>query len=106
MNDTSKPDWVMLGVSFGDKVRVLASTELTEAELASELENYDDLYGGWDFGRTGVRPRYRHTVTAEMRTFVMVEADTYELALAALFGQWTPKPAERAALTGRRELSS
>ena len=86
------PDFVMVGGQHDGKVYLFASKTLTEAELRVEADELDH-YPEWWMPRQP--PRYRHYVTAEMRDFVQVVADTYAEAFATLFEQWTPEPATR-----------
>jgi hypothetical protein len=91
------PDWVMVGVPHNGGVRLLASKEMTHAELSADFGYADIGMTGWDPPALTSR---RITLTAGMRTFIMIEAPDYPSAFAALFEQWTPGPAERAALPG------
>ena len=93
------PDWVMCGVPWNGGVRLLASKEMTHAELDAQF-GYTDI---WDGGLTpgyAIPASRRITLTAGMRTFVMIEAPDYPTAFAALFEQWTPGPGDHAALPG------
>jgi hypothetical protein len=89
-NSHSSPDFVMIGGQSDGKVYLLASTELRHIELKTELENMN-LYSHY-IGPIPTRsPSYRHTITAEMRSYVQVVADTYPQAFETLFNQWAPQ---------------
>lgn len=85
----STPDWVMLGVPTPDgRVAVYASKELNQAELTHETE-FDDIYAWYE---PVIRvPRHRIELTVEMRTYVVVTADTYAQAFRVLFDEWSPE---------------
>ncbi|MBF9135292.1 hypothetical protein I0C86_41310 [Plantactinospora sp. S1510] len=86
------PDWVILGVPTPDgQVVICASKDLNHAELAAELDEYD--WGGFLGRRT---PTRRYELTVEMRSYVLVLADTYQEALRKLFGVWSPDIDDRA----------
>ncbi|MGW6698835.1 hypothetical protein [Nocardia sp. NPDC055049] len=93
-----RPDFVILGAPHPEGgVIVLASKELTQAELRTEL-NEDELFGGYGYDRRigSVLRDYRTTLSTELRGYTMVLADTYGQAMANLFEQWTPpEPAGR-----------
>lgn len=65
---------------------VLASTELSQAELNYEAE-YEEMFG--ILARPELR-RQRYTLTTEMRGYVMILGANYPDALSKLFGQWSP----------------
>lgn len=92
-----RPDWVVLGSPHQNGVMILASKDLTQAELEFER---DDLMA---WGRVeAVASHYRITLTVEMRTYVVVFADTYAEAWQRLFQQWQPE--EPTAIEGRRAI--
>lgn len=97
-----RPDWVMCGTPWPEdgKVAILASTELSQAELEARRDTYRidpyelfDLYGFRD-------APMRYTLTVQMDRFVIVMADTYEQAFRSLFEQWSPQRQARAPLGG------
>ena len=92
------PEWVMLGVPRADgKVAIYASKELNHAELTHETDEYD--LDSWLAQPSPRAPRQRIELTVNMRTFVVVVADTYAEALAGLLNVWSPEPdSERQAL--------
>lgn len=99
---TERPDFVMVGGQADGKFYLLASKTLTEVELRIEAERpdwfnrYDDrLY----------RPLERHFVTAEMRDYVLVVADSYAEAFRTLFDRWSPEP-ERPAIGDQRAIDA
>lgn len=102
-----RPDWVMLGVPQPNgKGAIFASTDLTEAELRHETEM--DKWARWS-----LVPPTRHLVTrifleVQMRTYVMVVADTYAEALATLLREWKPERQSQHALdlSGPREIEA
>ncbi len=89
VNEIPRPDWVMFGTPWsGGKVALLASKELTEAELVREVEEITDWYDN------PIREEpVRMELTVAMRTYTMVVADTYEQALKTLFDTWSPTQA-------------
>ena len=92
-----RPDWVMCGMPWNGGVRLLASKDMTHAELSADFGYADIGIPGWDPPAMTSR---RITLTAGMSTFVLIEAPDYPSAFAALFEQWTPGPADRVALPG------
>jgi hypothetical protein len=48
----------------------------------------------------------RITLTAGLKTFVVIDAPDYPTAFRALFEQWTPGPAEHPALAGMPEIEA
>ena len=97
------PDWVMCGVQNpAGGVRLLASQDLTQAELQALIDYPEIVYD--PFPVPG-QVRQRFLLTAEMRTFSMIEAPDYPAAFQALFEHWSPQPAARAAIgEGQMEL--
>jgi hypothetical protein len=79
-----------------------ASTELTRAELAAEVDTYE--IGDWVYGyEQRTLQAIRHTLTAEMKTWVVIQAPDYATAFEALWRSWSPGTAgSRPALTPRR----
>lgn len=92
----SRPDWVMCGVPWNGGVRLLASKDMTHAELSVD-HGYEDTFGPWE---QPVLTSRRITLTSGLKTFITIEAPDYPSAFAALFEQWTPGPAEYVALPG------
>lgn len=99
-----RPDWVMCGApGLGGGVRLIASGELNQAELEAQF-SYPDIRGLF-LDPSGVSQRF--TLTAEMRTFTVIDAPDYPAAFKALFEGWTPEPAARHALGGgQREITA
>ena len=90
-----RPDWVMCGTPHGAGVRLLASKDMTHAELSAD---YD--WGEIDVWSPPVLRSQRITLTAGMKTVIMIEAPDYPSAFRILFEQWTPGPGEHVALPG------
>ena len=92
------PDWVILGTPWGDgKVAVIASTELNEAELRMMRPEWEELTPGRLLHKR--REDDDHTVLhVVMERWTLIVADSYELALRALFMRWSPQPSEPARL--------
>jgi hypothetical protein len=100
-----RPDWVMCGMpNFGGGVRLIASKELNRAELEAQFERPEI----WDDVAYALPPvvRQRYILTAEMRTFTVVDAPDYPAAFKSLFEGWSPEPAARTALgEGQRAIT-
>jgi len=94
-----RPDWVMCGTPHAGGVRLFASKDMTHAALEANFGRHviDDgtLSGAW-----GPVISQRITLTAGLKTFIVIDAPDYPTAFRALFEQWTPDPGERAALPG------
>ena len=101
MNLHTRPDWVILGDGQTDGgVMVLASTQLTRAELEMVHERHQYLEPLESF-------RFNHqriTLAIEMGKFVIIVAPDYPTAMKRLFEQWEPRAADRPAVEGRRTL--
>lgn len=104
-HDRSTPDWVMLGVPTPDgRVAIYASKELNQAELSHETEFDVDIYGWY---RPPIRnPHTRIELTVEMRTYVIVTADSYQEAFQRLFNHWSPETARTAIDPSMKAISS
>jgi hypothetical protein len=100
------PSWVMMGVELPDgRVRLIASNQLSYSELKVEYA-HQDLHM-WDFDifpAASVLTRQDITLTTHLRTFTIVEADTWEQAFSGLFAQWKPERAARPAIQNQRAL--
>jgi hypothetical protein len=100
-----RPDWVMCGMPQpGDTgwVRLLASKELNQAELTAQMQ-YPETFG--IFPAPSIVTQ-RYTLTAEARTFIVIDAPDYPTAFRSLFEDWTPEPAARPAVgEGRRAIT-
>lgn len=100
-----RPDWVMCGIPWpeGGKVSIIASTELSQAELEAQRDAFDldpfDVLGPFRMGPM------RYTLRVEMHRFVIVVADTYEQAFRSLFEQWTPARTSAPVGGRRREIT-
>jgi hypothetical protein len=103
-----RPDWVMCGMPQPGRmgwVRLIASKELNTAELQAEYSRPDIAYEPLFLDPSSVRQRF--FLTAEMRTFVIIDAPDYPSAFKSLFEGWTPEPAARPALgEGRRGITA
>lgn len=100
-----RPDWVMCGLPSGDgRVMILASTELSQAELEAQRDHFE-LIDPYDaFGPIYPGPT-RYTLRIDMNRFVIVVADTYEQAFRSLFEQWSPKRASTPVGGHRQEIT-
>jgi hypothetical protein len=100
-----RPDWVMCGMPMpgdGGWVRLLASKELNHAELTAQMQYPETL--GLFLDLSAVTQRY--TLTAEARTFIVIDAPDYPAAFRSLFENWTPEAAARPAISeGRRAIT-
>jgi hypothetical protein len=96
---SARPDWVMCGCPTAGGVRLVASKDMTHAELEMQF-GYQDIYDGGLTAAYALPVSRRVTLTAGMTTFVMIDAPDYPTAFRALFEQWTPGPGERVALPG------
>ncbi|SRR5258708_3514316 len=98
----ARPKWVMTGLEWdGPGVLLMASDRLSAARLDFEARRYDfrdmaDL-------RANFAPSLSLTMTIETRPvaglrdgYVLVAAPDWAQAIAALFGEWTPEPEQRA----------
>lgn len=98
------PNWVMVGTTQPDgTVVILASTDLSQAELRHETE--------WLWDDLGPRRLHRLAfswceLTVRMGTYVMASGSTYEEALRRLFEHWSPATAKPRELSGRRDLGN
>jgi hypothetical protein len=93
-----RPDWVMCGCPAPGGVRLLASKDMTHAELEAQFDWGPDT-DTWGFSPPVLRGQ-RITLTAGLKTFIVIDAPDYPSAFRALFEQWTPGPGEHAALPG------
>lgn len=85
------PGWVVLGTPADDlgRVRVYASKSLTYAELRAQARVRISV------SVPGLAPEVllqRLDLTAGLRSYVVVEADSYAEAFAGLVGIWDPEP--------------
>jgi hypothetical protein len=96
---------VMCGMPGHDGgVRLIASKELNTAELRAEFSRAALTYEPLFLDPSSVSQRY--FLTAEMRTFTVIDAPDYPTAFKALFEGWTPEPAARPAIgDGQREIT-
>jgi hypothetical protein len=90
----SRPDWVMVGVSHDGGVTLYASRELNYAELVYEAD-YDEAFFGYE-AAVAVKTSARHRLTADLRTFVLIQAPDYPAAFTRLWGVWSPETAKPA----------
>ncbi len=97
--DSGHPDWVMCGMpGLAGGIRLLASKDMTHAELAADYD-WADTADVWDMSAPVLHCR-RITLTAGLKTFIVIDAPDYPSAFRILFEQWTPGPGERVALPG------
>jgi hypothetical protein len=98
----SSPDFVVLGIPHEDGVMLLASNELSAAELEVEVDQVPYYRGA----NIGFLPGVKYiTLTCHIGSYTIVTAPTYAEAFRNLFNAWTPKAPERRALSeGQREL--
>ncbi|MCV7226079.1 hypothetical protein [Mycolicibacterium komossense] len=96
---SERPDFVMVGGQSDGKFFLLASKSLNHVELSMERDRIQ-AYGVWPepWGRP------RHTVTADMRDYVTIIADSYAQAFRDLFDVWDPMPG-RAEIAGVRAVT-
>ncbi len=80
------PDFVIVGCTNDRGVRLLASTELTKAELECHLPEkfYADLIAPPERGRVVIE------MTVGMKRFKLVDAPTWAEAFRHLFDEWAP----------------
>jgi hypothetical protein len=118
--DPGIPDWVMLGVpgpvdpavGAEEGVWLYASKDLTAAQLKAEVDEEAErdwmeqaIEPGFLLGALPPPPRPIITITATLKSFVVVQAPDYPTAFEALFKRWRPEAAARAALPeGARKL--
>ena len=93
-----RPDWVMCGCPAPGGVRLLASKDMTHAELEAKF-GYQDINIGL-LDAMHVLDSRRITLTAGLKTFIVIDAPDYPSAFRALFEQWTPGPGQHVALPG------
>lgn len=93
-----RPDFVMVGGQSAGKVYLMASKTLTEIELRTEIDEADlmERRRARRYDYPLPPPEYRHFITAEMKSWVQVIADSYPEAFRILFEQWTPARPELA----------
>jgi hypothetical protein len=78
------PEFVIVGSSHDDGVILVASTNLTRAELEEIRDERDDLFS--DHLRAPIERRFRFE--GEMRSFTMVQGPDYATALRTLMGHF------------------
>lgn len=94
----NKPEWVMFGATMPDgTVRLIASKELTEAELRTKAAQE---ITSWHH-RDPVGVIYAHTLTCKMSNYVLIAAQDYPSAFQHLFMTWSPETDEQ---QQRREI--
>lgn len=90
MDDLGQPGWVLVGCRFRGQPAILASRELTGAELRAELLNLDEVRAGNLLGPIRRPLVYEYTVAVTMARFTLVVGTTYAEAFAELLRQWNP----------------
>lgn len=95
-NVHARPDWVIVGTTYGDQVMVIASDTLTSMELQARMEEMVPRDWG-NILHTGTP----YQLTGELRSVLVTFGDNYQEALAKLFGSWQPTGArwEQKAIT-------
>ncbi|KQU33557.1 hypothetical protein [Rhodococcus sp. Leaf233] len=101
MIDQTRPDFVMVGATMDNGVMLLASTELTYAELESERDIIRH-FGGHIQQVVNVR----YTLSTEMREYVTIVAPTYAEAFDTLFKRWSPHHGEQHSITAGHSLAA
>lgn len=96
---TECPDFIILGGYHNGQVYLIASREVLRAQLDT-TRNYEAV--SW---RDPLHLRDERTdISAEVRGYVVVMADTYQHAWESLFRQWSP-PGRPELATSRKELT-
>jgi len=91
----SSPDFVVMGMPHEDGVMLMASNELSAAELEVEYDMipYDrGMYIGHIPGQRSI------TLTCHIGSYTVVYGDTYAEAFRRLFDAWTPQAPQRKGL--------
>lgn len=106
----SKPEWVICGGRLSvETVRVLASKELTYAEL-KVYYTHQDIHDGGIVPASSVVTSRRITLQTSMNTFIIIDGPDYATCLKYLFEQWSPdqekNPLAIESPTGRLEYPS
>ena len=89
MKSTLYPDWVMVGYRHNGRYRILASTALNKAELDYLARTYQfadvvDMVAN-------LRPEYH--LTADLKSYVIAEGNSYPEALSAILRDGWHMPA-------------
>lgn len=80
------PGWVMCGAELDDgTVCLYASNTLSHAELEAEVDDF----GSWG-SPVPIAQRKTYTITATMKSLVVLHAADWPSAFRALFNQWSP----------------
>lgn len=102
------PDWIILGVDLSKqedpigRFMVVASKELTMAELRYEVEPMQDLYSDYRWIPNPHSRRFFLDTT--MRSLVLAYGDDYADALRNLMNFWSPDAAPDALPAPQRAL--
>lgn len=98
----SKPDFVMFGIQEPHGgVILFASTQLTQAELKSEVDGYMSSCKGCGYPDVHTSCRGMHipvrvtTLKVGIAQFTMIRAETYGGALRSLMETWQPPEPRR-----------
>ncbi len=86
-----KPDWVIIGageVPEGGKVMVIASSNLSKANVMAKWEEVEAFFKGMICAHVSRFSYYEISMRAG--SVVIAAGDTYEEALATIFKQWCP----------------
>lgn len=83
-----RPDFVMWGVREpGRGVLLFVTTDMSQAQLVSEVERLDLIPVGRALARV---PVTKTTLHVEMHSFTMIRANSYPEALMSLRDNWRP----------------
>jgi len=103
-----KPEFVMMGFVADNgphqRVGILASTQLTIAELQTEYDRRNEEFLLGQGNAVNVKVRYK--ITAEMKNYIVALGEDYPSAFATLFGQWEPPRDEPRQLEQQRQLGA
>lgn len=104
--NSAHPRWVMVGLEWdGPGVLLMASDRLSAAKLDFEARRYD--FRDMEDLKRNFAPTLALTTIIETRPvegrkdgYVLIAAEDWVQAIAALMGQWTPEPEPRAIEAG------
>ncbi len=96
-----RPDWVMLGMPLPNGwVRLVASQTLSQVQLETYVNNVPNFYDPYGV----VDVKWRYVLTAELSSFVLIDAVDYPTAFERLFKEWSPQGKHMAIDQGQKEL--
>lgn len=107
MGMSMMPDFVIVGTPRPEGgVRLIASKELTRAELDVQIDTQDifdvEYLDPVSIQVTGTR----YCLTADFRRFVVIDAPDYATAFTDLFRYWTPDPEPRKRIGNQSSIES